>query len=118
MPSPSSFVGGWAQASKGPIEATLARQGLRPSLAAEIHRVNAEQREAGHDSRGFIEISAERSGQETRHQRPEARDDAGRTVAERHRGRSNVGREQLGDVDGVARKHAQHKEPVNDQQVW
>jgi len=38
-------------------------------------------------------------------------------VAERDRGRPHMGREQFGDVDGVAGKYAEHKEPVDDQQI-
>ena len=38
----------------------LERQGIVPGLAAEIHRVDAEQCEAGHDRCRLVEISAER----------------------------------------------------------
>ncbi len=41
----------------------LAGQRIGAGLAAEIHRVNAQQRKAGHQRSRLVEVTAERSGQ-------------------------------------------------------
>src|SRR5204862_2898357 len=81
-------------------------------FAAEKHRHDAQKREAGHDCRALRE-AAEITDEQPRDQRPRAGHDAPGAVAERHRRRAYMGREQLGQVDGVAGEDAEHEEAVD-----
>src|SRR5205085_1561908 len=85
-------------------------------FAAEEHRHDAQEREAGHDRRALRE-AAEITDEQPRDQRPRAGHDAPGAVAERHRRRAHMGREELGQVDGVAGEDAEHEEAVDGQEV-
>ena len=73
-------------------------------LAPKQHRDDAEHREAGHQRRDLVEAAAECANHQSRDQRPEAGDDAGRAGAEPHRGRADMRREQFGQIDREVRK--------------
>src|SRR5580765_2229000 len=73
------------------IAVSLARQLLVLGLAAEKHRDEAEHGKPGHDPRG-IGQPAELHDKQPGDQRPEAGENPTEPVAERHRGRADMGR--------------------------
>ena len=72
----------------------LAWQLLVPGFAAQHYRADTQDREACHDP-GGIGQPAKLYDEQPGDQRPEAGEDAARAVAERHRGRADLGRKQL-----------------------
>src|ERR1700682_3133154 len=88
----------------------LSRQRAALGFAAEEHRYDAQEREAGHERRDPVEAAAEGADHEPGDERAEARDDAGAAGAEADRGRADVGREQLRQIDRIAGEYAEDEE--------
>jgi hypothetical protein len=73
---------------------------------------------AGHERRDAVKAAAKRAHQEPCDERAEARDDAGTAGAEPDRGRADVGREQLRQIDRIAREHAEDEKAEDRQDPW
>ena len=86
------------------------RQFVVAGFATEEHRQAAEQRKAGHDRRGRVDKTS-MSATISPRSAAEAGDDLAGAVAERHRGRPHMGREQLGQINRVPRKTPNTKKP-------
>src|SRR5208282_2504887 len=75
----------------------------------EQHCDDAQERKASHERCDPVEAAAKRAHQEPGDERAEARNDAGTAGAEADRGRADMGREEFGQVDRIAREYAEYE---------
>ena len=72
--------------------------------------ITLEDCEAAHERGHIVKAAAERADQQPGHQRAEAGDDPPGAIAERDAGRADMGREEFGEIDRVAREHPENEE--------